>query len=498
MPTRREFLGAPGLLLGLKSGRAIAGSFVNDSHVLGHRLRDRQAFRTPERTIKVPVVIVGGGIAGLSAAWRLDKRGFRDFVLLEMEREPGGNSRSGRNDITPYPWAAHYVPVPGAKAALVRELFEELGVLAEGKWDERSLCFSPQERLYLHGRWQEGIEPEIAATAQDREQYRRFNELVAQHRATGQFTIPLDEGARSSPLDQMTVAQWLAEHKLDSPYLNWYLDYACRDDYGAHATGVSAFMGIHYFASREHEEKGPLTWPEGNGWIVNRLVAKLKPYIRTGAVVHSIRNSGLGRSVLTADAIYLADAVIFAAPTFLAPYIIEDAPPVRIEYSPWVTANLTLDRMPREKDLEPAWDNVIHDSASLGYVVATHQSVASRTERSVWTWYHALAGGAPAENRRLLLDRDWQYWKDFILNDLARAHPDIRECVSRIDVMRLGHAMARPIPGSIFSPARRRIAEHAGPVFFANSDVSGYSIFEEAQYRGARAAERALRMVAGG
>ena len=50
-----------------------------------------------------------------------------------------------------YPWAAHYVPVPDASATLVRELFEELGVLKDGEWDERRLCFSPQERS-VHSR----------------------------------------------------------------------------------------------------------------------------------------------------------------------------------------------------------------------------------------------------------------------------------------------------------------------------------------------------------
>ena len=36
---------------------------------------------------------------------------------------------------------------------------EELGVLKDGEWNERYLCYSPQERLYVHGRWQEDIEP---------------------------------------------------------------------------------------------------------------------------------------------------------------------------------------------------------------------------------------------------------------------------------------------------------------------------------------------------
>ena len=83
----------------------------------------------------------------------------------------------------------------------------------------------------------------------------------------------------------------------------------------------------------------------------------------------------------TAGVEYVADFVIFAAPTFLAHYIIEGAPPAAgFVYSPWFTANLRLDRLPRELEgAEPAWDNVDYDSPSLGYVNATHMSVASYT-----------------------------------------------------------------------------------------------------------------------
>ena len=84
--------------------------------------------------------------------------------------QAGGNARWGENDISRYPWAAHYIPVP-SKGTLVRELLEELGVLRDGKWDERVLCFEPQERLFIHGRWQEGIEPELGDDQRDREQY---------------------------------------------------------------------------------------------------------------------------------------------------------------------------------------------------------------------------------------------------------------------------------------------------------------------------------------
>ena len=493
--TRRQFLSAALAGLARKTDRPIAGGFIDDGNQLGHKLRDRAPFAPVKQTIKIPVVIVGGGIAGLSAAWRFDKRGFSDFVLLEMEERAGGNARWGENEVSRYPWAAHYVPVPDKKATLVRELFEDLGVLREGVWDERHLCFSPQERLYLHGRWQEGIEPLTEATARDREEFRRFAARVHEFRATGQFTIPLEMGAKPSPLDNLSMEDWLKQERFNSPYLHWYINYACRDDYGALARDTSAWAGIHYFAAREPEEKGPLTWPEGNGWITRRLLEKLAPYVRTGSMVHRIARDGRKLRVSAGDTDYIAEHVIFAAPSFLASYVCENAPPLRLVYSPWLTANLTLDRLPAEHGFETAWDNVIYDSPALGYVVATHQSLRTHIDRTVWTFYWSLAEGSPAANRALLLAKDWNYWKEAIFSDLERAHSDIRQCVSRIDILRLGHAMARPVPGFLGSEQRRRLTESSGNLLFANSDLSGFSIFEEAQYRGVNAAERALGRV---
>ncbi len=325
--TRREVLGAPALLgLWRKTNRVVTGSFVNDSFPTGHRLRDHATFAAPKQQIRVPIVIVGGGMAGLNAAWHLDRRGFRDFVLLEMEQRAGGNSRWGENEISQFPWAAHYVPVPAKGESLARELFEELGIWHAGQWDERMLCFDPQERLFINGHWQEGIEPEDGATVRDREQYRRFQGMIAQFRATGEFTIPMDRGLKPSPLDRTSMADWLAEQRFDSPLLRWYINYACRDDYGALARDTSAWAGIQYFASREPEEKGPLTWPEGNGWIAGRLIAKLGRYVRSGSLVYRVARDGRTLRVFAEKTEYIAEAVIWAAPTFIASYIIEGAP----------------------------------------------------------------------------------------------------------------------------------------------------------------------------
>jgi hypothetical protein len=215
-------------------------------------------------------------------------------------------------------------------------------------------------------------------------------------------------------------------------------------------------------------------------------------------MVHRIAPGPRGVTVEAGDTQFQSEFVIFAAPTFLAPHIVDNFQPLHdFTYSPWLTANLTLDRLPDARGAEPAWDTVFLDSPTLGYVDATHQSIRSHIDKTVWTFYWALAEGDPAQNRRLLLEKDWMYWKEAILHDLKRLHSDIRRCVSRIDIMRMGHAMIRPVPGSIFSTERQRLTKRQGRILFANSDVSGISIFEEAQYHGVKPAEEILQLIEG-
>ena len=57
--------------------------------------------------------------------------------------------------------------------------------------------------------------------------------------------------------------------------------------------------------------------------------------------------------------------------------------------------------------------------------------------------------------------------------------------------------MIRPPIGSIFSEERRRLKRLNDRILFANSDLSGISIFEEAQYRGVEAAQKVLKKLHG-
>lgn len=524
--------GAPSLVgLGSK-GRVIAGGFVDDGSSVGHAIRDGHWQKGGSRaSIRTSVAIVGGGIGGLSAGWHLDSLGLNNWLLLEMNTHTGGNARStsaagpassiaaGRKA----PWGAHYVPVPAADAVHVRRLMRELGLLdADGQWDERTLCHSPQERIWQYGRWHEGIEPLDALSRNEREQFARFDASIAEWRATGMFKVPgapgheereralADGGNRArlardvQQLDSLTADAWLRANGYTVPALRWLVEYGMKDDYACSLTQASAWAAIQYFAGRDADEQGPLTWPEGNDFVAAALTRKLNgvvasdgtPRIRTGEPVGRVARSGNRWIVDTPTAHIEAEAIIWAAPLFVLPHVTDDVrPPISLEYAPWVVANIVLDRWPAERGFPLSWDNVIYGSQSLGYVNADHQLLSNPSLPTVWTWYHAMVGIPAAQARQELLKSSWETWRDLIVSDLSLPHHDIGRCIQRVDVMRWGHAMPRPVPGVL-----QRVATlnkwKPGPGFFiGHSDMSGLSLFEEAQWHGIRAARAAAERI---
>jgi protoporphyrinogen oxidase len=505
----------------------IEGSIVGPSLALGHRLRQHSAFDLPPDSFRdIGVVIVGGGIAGLSAAWRLKRSGYDDFVLLELESSPGGTSRSDRSPVVAYPWGAHYLPPPTQENAELVKLLGEMGVVegvdrhGEPLIAEQFLCREPEERIFYKGRWYEGLYLYAGASQEDLRQWRALEQeidhWVRWRDASGRraFALPMRRGtddAEVTRLDSMSMADWLAERKLTSARLNWLVDYGCRDDYGLRADQTSAWAGLFYFASRiprPGEEARPLvTWPDGNGRIVNHLYSAVKSHVATGWAVADVNpvNTAQGPlvEIIALDAAagehrgYRARRVLFAAPQFVARHVIRpyrDNPPDHLrdfQYGSWVVANLHLKARPHEPDYPLCWDNVFYESPSLGYVVATHQRGLDHGP-TIFTYYYPFCDDDPHAARSKLLAMDWRGCATLVLADMARAHPDIAPLVERIDVMRWGHAMIRPTPGFIWSASRARAQQPFRGIHFANTDLSGVALFEEAFDHGLRAADEIL------
>ena len=280
---------------------------------------------------------------------------------------------------------------------------------------------------------------------------------------------------------------------------------------------MSAWAGIHYFASRHGfhapgaesaEREGVLTWPEGNGWLTQRLAAPLQARLHTGRVVLRVANVKHGVEVDAFNTVthtverWQAARAIVALPIFGVARVVQNAPDFlrqaaeRTVYAPWLVANIHLHTPLHDRPgPAPSWDNVLYGAPGLGYVDAMHQSLKPVPGATVLTYYRALGDvpGGPSAGRRLLLDKPWTAWRNDILTELALAHPDLRAKTSRIDITRYGHAMAIPAPKSLsqidlqpmnymgkqLSKKEQLTRTHA-QLTFAHSDWAGYSVFEEA------------------
>lgn len=530
--SRREmlaaFLGLPAALAGCSSPPPeLAGKVIGPSAELGHRLRTLGRLQSADDAwSNSKVVIIGGGIAGLSAAWRLRKAGLDDFVLLELESEPGGTSRSGTSSLVAYPWGAHYVPVPLKENRLLIGLLQEMGMVegtdAEGEpvIAEECLCRDPQERIFYKGRWYEGLYLNDGASREDQAQLAAFHaeidRWVAWRDGRGRraFALPLSSGSDDpevTTLDRLTMADWLDQHGWKSPRLRWLVDYACRDDYGTSLDHTSAWAGVFYFACRQRRPGAAtqplMTWPEGNGRLVAHFYRQVKERAQLGWAVADVvptdPEGKRGVDVMTVNESghvrgWHAEQVIYAAPHFLTRFLIQpyrqETPRhvAEFEYGAWLVANLLLSDRPMGRGFPLSWDNVLYESPSLGYVVATHQRCLDHGP-TVFTYYHPLCDQGPKEARARLLGLDWQACADVALADLQRAHPEIRTLAERVDVMRWGHAMVRPRPGFVWGGARQAAARPYRGIHFAHADLSGVSLFEEALDHGVRAAEEVLQ-----
>ena len=311
-------------------------------------------------------------------------------------------------------------------------------------------------------------------------------------------------------LDRITMAEWMRANGYTSPRLLWLVEYGCRDDFGTNLDGTSAWAGLHYHAARlpgEGDDEDPsefLTWPEGNGRLVAllarsaagrlapaSLVFDVAPAPKAGAPV-TLRFLDAARNEVVA--VEAAHAILalpkFAAARVFAPW--RAAPPAflaEMSWAPWLVANLTLRARPEERGFPLAWDNVLHDSRSLGYVVATHQSGRDQGP-TVFTYYLPLTDEAPAAARAKLLGS---------LLGRPRVGRPRGSLPGAPRPSRSRHEPRRRALGPCDGAAHAGLPLEPGPpprpsggVFFAHADSAGLPLFEEAQDAGVRAAEGIL------
>lgn len=518
---------------------------------LGHWLRDRWRSGAPGYSdwrsapaLRVDVAIVGSGAAGLACAWRLARAGHRDHVVLAGP-EFLGNAAGTRLGGLPCPGGSHYLPLPSRESVALRALLAEMGVLegdpgaAAPTYDERVLVSAPSYRVLAAGAWESGSLPLRALTQAGRAQAARFLDrmglLAAERGADGRraFVVPLALGSDDAPsqaLDRLDAATWLDGEGVTDPALRWYLEYCTRDEFGATLGQVSAWALVHYFASRmgtaRNAEPGAvLTWEDGLAPLARHLAM---PAWNAGRLlpvsVERIEHVGDGLRLYgwqQADAIegpalpdlrpvvVRARRVVVATPPFVAgrlvPELAGSASGTPRERAPWTVANVLFRGAPAERhedaaapeDAELAWDSIVHGSPALGFVHAQHPRIGldggGPRVLSAYRAYPSADADALRELGRLQDASgppDARAWLELVGLDLASAYGSrVWDDVLQVQVVVRGHGMAFPAPGFLDDPLRLGLGAADGALRFAHSELSGYSVFEEALWWGSRAAE---------
>lgn len=492
---------------------------------VGHRIRESiPANISVSKEFETEVLIVGGGISGLTAGYFFQKNRFNNFIIAELDEVVGGNSKNGKNEFSKYPYGAHYIPIPNLSNKKLIDFLREKGLIKkfDGNglpvYDEFALCQEPEERLLIHNYWQEGIVPSTQITQQDAEQTKKFFDRIndlRMEKGTDEkfvFDIPLADASKENPylaLDRISFASYLKAEGYTSPKLLWYLQYCCRDDYGQSFEKVSAFAGLHYFASRRGkgancEDNSLLTWPEGNGKLVQLLSEEIKDKIYTRQLVRQIEIHHEHVETLVYDwkneywSRIKARKILLATPCHVSRKILSESnyrvtnlP--ELTSQPWLVASITARKFSDRNGFPLSWDNVMMESKSLGFVFAQHQSIQPVRENFVFTLYKPLDENDAKIMRLKYYNRSNQELQKEIIAELSIAFPQVEKEIQQIDCHLHGHGMISPGIGYLMNPEKNALRENIQQkIFFAHTDYSGISIFEEAFWQGHTAANEIL------
>ncbi|MES2934703.1 MAG: NAD(P)-binding protein [Pseudomonadota bacterium] len=533
---RRSFLlwagasgtAAFGTIAGLWRWQEIEPKLNYPGRAEGHFLRDRRTLPAPAAEISTDVLILGSGIAGLTAAWKMTKDGHANFLMIDGP-QPYGNAAGGSFGDLEYPTGGHYLPLPSPESFHVREILSDLGIIqrdAMGEkptYDERFILHGPEERLLFNGKWQDGFIPTEDVPEQELIEHRRFFEEVERlrglHGSDGKriFVFPTMLSSADPEwlaLDQITLKTWLEQNGYRSPTLHWYLNYCCRDDYGTRYDQVSAWAGLHYYCSRwgQAANAGPgawLTWPGGLQPLASAMDRAAGSRRKAGTAV-SLKVVKGGVEALCFELVngvprtytVRARKAICAMPLYVAARVVDSIQQYGFDparhtpvYAPWMVANFLLKGFPQELPHAPlSWDNVVYQEPGLGYVVSTHQDIRVRPpEKTVFSTYTALSDRSPDAGRKWLDKATPEQLLERASADLKTAYGrQLAPHIERVDITLRGHAMAAPLPGFRANDGLRALRELDGPILFAHADLSGFSVFEEAAWWGYRAAKLAL------
>ncbi len=444
-----------------------------------HQVRDGKVFTRPPASGRHDIVIVGGGVSGLTAAYLLRHH---DFLLLEKEPHWGGNAYLMEYQGNAYATGSAFLDKSEAAYSFAREI--GLEPLPVNSWDGSII-----KGEFVPDTWGEGLD-KLPHPAPVRESFKKFRkEILAidlQKRTQELFGLPFSDFMKGHPEE---VKQW------------W--DTYGPSNWGATSEETAAAIGILALQSMAGEKRNDdrYTWPGGLGAITQKLAELLQPkfaeHMRTGATTVAVVPDKNEVQVTYMQGPELktvaAKAVIMATPKFITRRIVDGLPEKQseamhqIRYIPYPVVNLIFDKPVFNKGYD-TWcpGNTFTDFVVADWVVRNQPGYKQR--------YNILSCYTPMreEDRGYLLtEASARRVAANVLRDFRTLFPGSNVDPLEVHLYRRGHPLFMSTPG-LFTQVQPLVRQPMDRVFFANTDSQGP---ESSTGGGITAAQRAVKEV---
>ena len=471
-PSRRDFIkfivagsvaaGCPidQTLLAAPDSKAAGVPLVHGEHFeVCHEIRDGHQFERPDATRKADVVIVGGGVAGLSAAYFL--RG-KDWLLLEKESHFGGNAFQEEFEGQPYATGSAYAYKDDYGDQLMRELGVKL--LPVNNPDPTIV-----NNTWVPDTWRTGID-KLPYPKEVRDSFHKFAQDMGK----------IDLRARFRELDTEPFSKYTAPY---APEIAQWFDGAGLSNWGATTEETSAMLGIGTVqAATSDAADNRVILPGGLGCITHKLVEVLQPkykerMLEDVAVVAVVQDKDAVRVTYLHEGRLItaaAKVVLMCAPKHITSRIVMGLPYEqktamrRYRYAPYPVVNAIFD----EPIYNRGYDTWCPGNTFTDFIVSdwtVRNNPGYQQKHNILSFYTPLR---ESQRSTLLDEEDCKSLAARVLADFQKLMPEFNVDPVEVRVYRRGHPMFMAVPGQ-YTKNRLAAAHPMDRVFFGNSDSGG-------------------------
>lgn len=450
-----------------------------------HQIRDGHVFERPEPTKKVGVVIIGGGVGGLSAGYFLG--GSKDWLLLEKEDHFGGNAYQEDYAGQPFCTGSAYAFKGDDGDHLAAEL--GLKLLLVNNPDPTIV-----NKTFVPDTWKAGL---------DHLPYSK--EVIASFKKFRDEMMKIDLRTRAMELDAQPLSNFTIGYAAE--ITQWWDGYGLSN-WGATTADSSALVamgGLQGLINGDDDQRVIL--PGGLGCITHRLVEVMLPKYKERmlgeATVIAIVPAADGVNVTYFHQGQLttvnAKAAIVCVPKYIASRLIvnlhsEQKTAMRhTRYAPYPVVNVIFDKPVYNR----GYDNWCPGNSFTDFIVAdwtVRNNPGYKQKNNILSFYTPLR----EDQRSTLLQEDeCKSLAANVLADFQKLMPEFNVNPVEVRIYRRGHPMFMATPGQ-FTKNRLVAAQPMERVYFGNADSSGPESLTSESVRLSKVAAEWSDLVLGG